>query len=348
MKLIPSALLLLSLIALPAYGASLRMDALGTGLVGIIDDPGTDMTEYPEGNTFRTDWLTGLELQAGDWYSLRFLKPGPFSIGADLDAYLSTGGQPYLKIPVSFRAAGLGWGAAVDLPRWYPLVLDTTYDVGTNVYYPRFTGGVMLGTCWSSRGLRLDARLAIDVERMEIWVDTGAGARHHQDLLYAAQVPSLRLTVDHGDLMFRAFIRYARSANTFTDTANGMQSEDLSVCHSFTPCVGIVYRPGQHVTVAVALKPNVALWTPWSSGWTWSGVVPAGVEWTTGILTARVGVALGTASDGYKFNEVPSFRRSVTAGLAVKPVPRLTLDFNPSVDDLSNLTEWQLGATYTF
>lgn len=348
MRTLIAVLLLLALLALPAHGASLRMEALGTDLIGIIDDPGTDMTEYPEGNTFRTDWLTGLELPESDFYGLRVLKPGPFSIGADVFGYLGMyAGFPHLTVPVSFRAAGLGWGAAIGFPRWFPAAIDTADPVGATAYFPRLEDHATLGACWLGRGLRLDARLAVSVEQSETWVDTGAGARRSTSDVLASQEPSLRLAANFGDLTLSTGASYLRQGDYLTDAVSGARIDHPDVINRLTPYVGFAYSRRKGLTLAAALKPQVTLETFGGSDWSWGLSVPVGIEWTTGILTARLGAELATPFPN-SFTEAPSFSRYLTAGFAVKPVPRLTLDFNPSVDDLSNLYEWQLGASYTF
>ena len=119
------------------------------------------------------------------------------------------------------------------------------------------------------------------------------------------------------------------------------QSADLTV--------GFVWRPTERGTLTAAVRARLhsPLGPPFPHLTERALDVPVGIEFNTygTVTTWRLGVDVQYDSDQLREQ---AFHRHLYAGFAVNLPRYLLIEFLPSLDDASVLTDWEIAATVRF
>jgi hypothetical protein len=347
------ALVLPGLLASSVSFASIRMTGLGPNMVGVVDDPVTDMLRYPQLNALEDEWLTGLEMrQPGDYFPFA-RTPGRLSVAAALDAELEeegADGDPSLA--VSWRTDKLAIGASVTAwainqrPRddWEDLRGDTSASWSG---YGYGLGEGTIGCSWSKPGFALDGNIDVDLARGFWWRGTLDSFVQCGDNRSTVISPVLRLTFARDRITWRVLASYSHTFfhEDFYDTLGERSYKRRENWHTLGLTGGATLRPAPSFLVATELRSRVS---PAAQECTWDFLLPAGCEWHHGPLTLRMGAEAGVtlSSAAWRHGKIGvRFYNQTYFGLGLTPIPRVSLDFTPYMEDIASLRGWKVGAT---
>jgi len=162
--------------------------------------------------------------------------------------------------------------------------------------------------------------------------------------------PVLRLTLPRDMVTWRVLASYTHTMlrEDFYDTLNGLLFQRRETRHQLGLTGGLVFTPRPNFVVTAGLRCHVL---PAAHNWSWNLLSPAGFEWNSGPLTLRIGAeaSVGFWTSELRHGAVTTYFHNTTYfGLGVRPLPRLSFDFTPCMEDIANLRGWELGATATF
>jgi hypothetical protein len=323
------------------------LDAVGPYLAGIIDDDIWDFSYYAQGNCAHTNWMAGAEVLADDRYGLFARSPGPVSFGAVLPFELSDARQADLILPVSFRVLRLNWGIATYIPHIVAPTPDTTFDPGSILFDFTYPWSSVVGCGWSRPGIALDANLGVAFKEFTNWTVPESAVVIATRDRFAGQIPSVRLTLGSRELMFRSILTYEHWFHQHVEYQHlHLRAEWDEPDHAADLALGVAWRPGDRLLVAAALRGRArALVNEQASpraDWKLNARLPVGVEFTTGVLTTRVGADLYWTNLPWVEQQ---FQRNIYAGLAVRVHRSVMLEFLPDLDNAANLRGWELAAS---
>jgi hypothetical protein len=327
--------------------ASLRLDAIGPNLAGILDDPVWDFSAYPQLNCLDSGWLAGGEFLTDDRYCLFGRPPGPLSVGAVVPMTLKARGDIRLAVPLSVRTRKLTLGATMWVPTWLTPNADTLYRWYTDHYWARtFDWSGYLGCHWTRPMFSADAGVALAFQEITNWTVADSVVTVRSRERRQGLKPAVRLTLGRGRLAFRAIASYQ---HWFVNQVDYYPYVSPSLIESAELTVGLVWRPVGQATLSAAVRAglhsSLGPFSPWLLEQ--AVVIPVGVEFTPlgSVMTWRLGVDLQYDSD---FFRRPAFRRHFHAGFAVNPLRNLSIEFLPGLDDAAVLTDWEVAFTVKF
>jgi hypothetical protein len=330
--------LLTAAAANPAQSFSIRMEALGRDLVGLVDDRASDLIAFPHRNcTFET-WHAGLSVLSHRQYQLFGTNPGPLSFAGFTEPYLGdqSDGRPAF-LSVSFPGLGTSWGIEVgytDGAKYGPIA--GAQLPGYAWYYSEGVRAIT-GAATSLGSCELDALLEATYAWGPCYYREGDSTIYTD--LHVTQVevlPTLRLTVPVAGVNLRAMASYARNEHRYPESPP-------DIGHSASLVAGVGYRPVDRLLLASGIRTRWAIGRRLPTMTHWR--VPVGLEYRLGPTTLRLGVVL---KQQYftKFTDF-AFDRNLTAGFALHPLRNVRLDFVVGTQDAINIESWEFGTTLT-
>jgi hypothetical protein len=315
------------------------MAGLGWGLAGFVDDPVTDMVVYPQLNVLTPGWLVGIEMSQPGSYGPYFHSHGRWSFAANLDAHAAGKDgwcDPSLAVATQVGPLSLGAGATlgfIDEPTTPPADIhwgsvSVLHDVGDAV----------VGARWSGAGVSVDGNIGVGEYDDYVWRTDGISDTTLDILRHPYLRPSLRMTWPGKQLSWRAIASYECDHGKWP-------SHETWRKHTLSLNGGPIYR-SKSLLVASRFTARTTIH---EANMYWGTTLAAGMEWNTGPVTLRLGTDAGvsfTTSRGQ--TDYRGFTSSTYAGLGLRPVERLRLDFAPDMDNAANLRGWQLAASYEF
>jgi hypothetical protein len=315
------------------------MAGLGWGLAGFVDDPVTDMVVYPQLNVLTPGWLVGIEMSQPGSYGPYFHSHGRWSFAANLDARAAGKDgwcDPSLAVATQVGLFSLGAGAT---PGFIDESTSPPKDISWgSVSTSHDVGDVMVGARWSGVGVSMDGNIGAGEYDNYSWSTDGGSDTVLDVLRYPHLTPSLRVTWLGKQLSWRAIASYEYDRGEWSSHETWRQ-------HTLSLKGGPVYR-SKSLLVASRLTART---TSYKGNLFWGTTLAACMEWNTGPVTLRLGtdaaVSFQTARGRTDYG---GFKSNMYAGLALRPVEHLRLDFAPDMDNAANLRGWQLAATFDF
>jgi hypothetical protein len=210
-----------------------------------------------------------------------------------------------------------------------------------------------VGIRWTGSGLALDC--GVNVAR-DWWVGFLGVApdtyvRTH-DGLQTHVSPTIRLSIYNGQVCWRLLASYTQTVlqQRLFDTLGNWKSKTLLLKNrAYELTGGLTYSPSNDLVAAIGVRSPG--WLNANHTWTWSLLVPLGLEWTRGPVIVRIGaeVTYCEVSEDWSGETIEQgVHRNVYFGLGLRPVERLHLDFVPDMDNAANLRGWSLAVAIDF
>ncbi|UCG43477.1 MAG: hypothetical protein JSU73_02345, partial [candidate division WOR-3 bacterium] len=265
------------------------------------------------------------------------------SFGADLKAWLGTpkDWKAQATALAAFRRQGLAFGGLVTVPLRVPSVYLRVQDwvMQADQHY-----AALLGATWIGQDIEVDAGLGAFAGRWSSWMQHGDSMRFLDHSWSRKSVrSSCRLTVNSGGWTFRGRGEYSPVFRTLCFGVVDSIADRWTEHHAELAAAMNRKLPGNALIVAgVVYRVEWSRWarqTDWHLGSTTT--FPAGVEFTTGLLTLRIGAA-------FTAHGLQEFDRDLYAGLTLHPSKPVKLDFAIDTKELTNLHGWKLGALMAF
>jgi hypothetical protein len=250
-----------------------------------------------------------------------------------------------LIVPASFRTGAFSSGVILHYPKFLTPRPDTLLGPGTtSAAFTRRWNAVGAGA-WTAGRFRLDANFGVELDQFTNWgnEDTVAVIGRHDR--FARLIPSVRVSLGDARLQYRSVLTWRYVQHTHVDVAELHQWISWNEPgNAGTWTTGVCWQPMHSLTMGAALRADANFWQADSEAAAHTDLAlraPVGAEFTTGILTLRVGAMPWWA----KWNEPNPFRREVYAGLALRVHRNILLEFLPDFEDVTRLQGWELAAS---
>jgi len=345
-------IIMFTLVVATITTASLRMRGLGTGFDKLVDDKIDDLLAFPQSGALSSDWLAAIEIAVPEDFRLKVRSPGPWSVIAAVDAELGIG-DPFASptLGVATEAAPWSFGVRATLENLYVTSTPSFYTPGDSIWGWAGTehweiGHATIGVRRVLPAVTIDGNVDVTLHAATRWVGMAPDTFYRSsDRSTVVITPRIRVTAPRGPVRWRGLVSYSHESelDEIYDSLGYSVESSINTDHRVGLAGGLTWSPTPNLLVTSGLRGGVAAYRLWS----WNFTVPAGLEWTHGPLVVRLGADLtGGFTTLPWFNEVttPRFYAGTYFGFSLRPLPRIRLDFLPSLDNVANLRAWHFGA----